>query len=326
MGLYYRHGMQCVDCGLVHACEARKPPFKRILYEKQSHPDNYTADWFLSSLVKNGDLQLQNLGDLIKGTLAITQRITVLVIFLLVFHFMHMQPNEDWLHRNKVTLLLTFIMCSIVAGYGSVLYFNKVSCIKPLPALQFLTFLIRLCLFAGGLLGLSPVLKTLTHSYSSDTIWFLTFVLCTLHVVMHEYGYLQNNDDATLFLTHFQGTLSLNAAIFASILLASRLSSSVEVFAFIFFSFALFVAFPFWSYYLRRYSIRGYIITTWALVLLAFFALREASRVLSLTFGGVVFFITFVCPAWLKSIQRYKEHWAGPWDYDTMGELASENL
>jgi len=324
----YRHGMKCMDCGLVHCCEMRKPPFKRILYEKQAHPDNYTDEWFLSSLVTNGDLQSQNLGEIIRGTLAITQRITILVIFLLVFHVMHLPPSEtEFLLRYKVQLLVFSMLLLIILGYCSVLYFNQVSCLRqPLPVVQFVLFsFTRLCLFGGGLLGLSPVLKTLTRSYSSDTIWFLTFVLCTVHVVMHEYSYLQNNA-AELFLTHFQGTISLNAAIFSSILLASRLSSSIEVFAFIFFSFAIFVGFPFWAYYLRRFSIRGYIVSTWALVILAFFALQQASRLLSLVFGGVVFFVTFVCPVWLKWSQRYKAHLAGPWDYDTLGELQSENL
>jgi len=321
-GRVLKHGVKCVDCGVTHWCEPSVAPFKRILYEKQTHPDNYTAEWFLSSLVTNGDLQNQHLGDLIRGTLAVTQRITILVIFLLVFHAMHTDPGTP--HRSTVLICCTLVLT--IMGYGSILYFNQAS--VPLEFTQLLVGLqssvARLCLFGGGLLGLSPVLKTLTRSYSSDTIWFLTFVLGTVHIAMHEYGYLQNN--TPLSLTHFQGTISLNAAIFSSVLLASRLSSSVEVFAFIFFSFAIFVGFPFFAFYLRRYSVRGHIICTWILVALAFIALHKASRLLALLFAGGVFFVTFVCPCWLKWIQRYKAHLAGPWDYDTLGELASENL
>ncbi len=50
----------------------------------------------------------------------------------------------------------------------------------------------RLLLFCGCLLGLSPVLKTLTHSYSSDTIWALTLFLTTVHLIVHDYQFIND--------------------------------------------------------------------------------------------------------------------------------------
>ena len=47
-------------------------------------------------------------------------------------------------------------------------------------------------LFAGSLLGLSPVLKTLTQSYSSDTIWALTITLSAIHLIFHDYQFIIN--------------------------------------------------------------------------------------------------------------------------------------
>lgn len=55
-------------------------------------------------------------------------------------------------------------------------------------------------------------------------------------------------------------------------------------------------------------------------------ALYSVSRLLSILFLGFVLFVTFVCPFWLKWIQRYKHKLQGPWDYDTEKELDYDNL
>ncbi len=99
--------------------------------------------------------------------------------------------------------------------------------------------LLKMLLLSGALLGLSPLLMTLTSSYSSDTIWALTFSLFVVHVVFHDYTKRDPVEAST-----FQSTISLNAAIFASVLLASRLNSAEPVFAFMLFSFLLFAGFP----------------------------------------------------------------------------------
>merc|ERR1712216_825771 len=91
-------------------------------------------------------------------------------------------------------------------------------------------------LVTGTLIALAPVMRTLTESYSDDTVTFLVMLLCSLHLVFHEYRI------ATLFTG--SGMFSLNAGIFASILLASRLPSDVYVFEFLCLSTELLVFFP----------------------------------------------------------------------------------
>jgi biotin transporter BioY len=49
----------------------------------------------------------------------------------------------------------------------------------------------------------------------------------------------------------FQGTISLNAGIFASLLLASRLGSNLAVFAFLLFAFEVFAGFPILAHHIR---------------------------------------------------------------------------
>lgn len=101
---------------------------------------------------------------------------------------------------------------------------------------------------------------TLTSAYSNDTIWALSFGMCATHVFLHDYTWVVPHRNTgypyrccpTLAVyrvgddpSRFAGTISLNAAVFASILLASRLRRSSDVFAFILFAFLMFAGFPF---------------------------------------------------------------------------------
>ena len=84
-----------------------------------------------------------------------------------------------------------------------------------------------LFVFAVILLTLSPVLRTLTASFSTDTVWALTITLSAFAVVSHDYTVARPGAPLSV-----RGTTSLNAAMFASVLVTSRLASTSEVFAF----------------------------------------------------------------------------------------------
>jgi hypothetical protein len=175
----------------------------------------------------------------------------------------------------------------------------------------------RIFVFCGVVHTLSPILKTLTQSFSDDTIFSLTGLFSTLHITLFDY------DGICATAPDFSGTTSLNAAIFSSVLLASRLSSSLHVFAFICFAFELFAGAPIVLAAVKRASNNGWVhwLGTLLLTCLALWALTTMSAVLSLTYVIVVILVTFVCPAGLKYYQRYKNEIQGPWDYDDRKEL-----
>jgi len=171
------------------------------------------------------------------------------------------------------------------------------------------------------------LLRTLTLAYSSDTIWALTFLLCAVHLACHDYTFVnaigwerldaeltsdgqhtQSSVPLTLAPLGLQDALSLNAGVFASLLLASRLPSSIEVFAFMLFAYEIFAGFPHVAHYVKRYSIRAHIVFTAMLCVLAFYALLLINKVVALVFLLSIFLITFVCPFWLKWVQRYKKY------------------
>ena len=122
---------------------------------------------------------------------------------------------------------------------------------------------------------LAAVLKTLTASYSSDTVHALAISGFALHLLACDYSYangiVRGSESSSLPLDTtkrpvFQGgTLSLTSAFFATTLLASRLDSNVTVYIFVSSSVVLFALYPAarhqvaintvdkkWGMYLRR--------------------------------------------------------------------------
>lgn len=90
--------------------------------------------------------------------------------------------------------------------------------------------------------GLSPVLSTLTSSFSSDSIYWSTGLLLVAH--LYSYSYCPIGDQEWAEAPAVQSPVSLNAAVFASVLLASRLPTPAYVFGFVNYAVLLFVLLP----------------------------------------------------------------------------------
>ncbi len=216
--------------------------WRKILYEPQPFPDNHTGDEFLATLVTNGNVSHWSVWSTMLESAGITQRISIVMLLVLVFVHLLAAADRGAEARREASMWLLFLAL-VLTLVGSSLQHHIASGSAYFSRARFHRFvqhnLLKMLLFSGALLGLSPVLMTLTSSYSSDTIWALTFSLFLIHIVFHDY----TNRDPVEAST-FQSTLSLNAAIFASVLLASRLNSAEPVFAFMLFAFCLFAGFP----------------------------------------------------------------------------------
>jgi phosphatidylinositol glycan class C protein len=93
-------------------------------------------------------------------------------------------------------------------------------------------------IFSLVLVGLTPILKNLTRDVSDDTIWAFSIIMFLANLLFHDYG--KNSTTHTMF----PDSLSINAAISASVLLASRLDSNIKVCLQMFSAVALFALFP----------------------------------------------------------------------------------
>lgn len=170
-----------------------------------------------------------------------------------------------------------------------------------------------------ALLGLSPILKSLTESTTSDSIWAMTCWLMCINIFFFDYSGGVG--------VKFPASLSTNAALMASTMLASRLPSTTHVFSLTLFSIEVFGLFPVFRRYLRYISWRGHLFLTFALVIGAGAGLGTALSAKSLWHGGwkraiagaVIWCVGSVvgmggCSWWLIGLQRYKNVVIGPWD------------
>ncbi|KAL9105641.1 MAG: hypothetical protein Q9227_009220 [Pyrenula ochraceoflavens] len=213
-----------------------------------------------------------------------------------------------------------------------------------------------------ALLGLSPILKSLTKSTAPDSVWALATWLIIMNIVFFDYGGLSNpkryssNTDASSGLgdmtaesptkplfpasmlntpalggnksaATFPASLSTNAALMASTVLASRLPSTTHVFSLTLFSIEVFGLFPVFRRHLRHVSWQGHLSLTIVLVVIASGGLgiivRQDHGGWAWLFRAVVgtligcFGTSFACGAcswWLIGMQRYKNVVIGPWD------------
>jgi phosphatidylinositol glycan class C protein len=201
------------------------------------------------------------------------------------------------------------------------------------------------------LLGLSPILKSLTRSTSSDSIWAMSFWLLAINIFFFDYsggpqrpppaaapaaaaGSSPQHHNRTLKRMPV-ASLSTNAALMASTVLASRLPSTGQVFSLTLFSIEVFGLFPVFRQYARHRSWRYHVILTVLLVLGAGggvgMVLGDAEGagkeggcwscwpwkrgLLGMVVGCLISAVAMGgCSWWLIGLQKYKNEIYGPWD------------
>lgn len=168
------------------------------------------------------------------------------------------------------------------------------------------------------ILALSPLLRTLTESTTSDSIAALSTALFLLGFTLADYRSVdcvkekQHNQTPQL-----RATLSLNASLCSSIVLASRLHSPIQAFSLILASIFLFAFLPHWA---RRHlpslpSRSGRpICYTLAVTALSSSLLASFSITAAIINIFTAAFFSLICPAWMRRAQRWKVGRRGPWD------------
>ena len=174
-------------------------------------------------------------------------------------------------------------------------------------------------LIHSTLLGLSPILKSLTRSTSSDSIWAMSFWLLVINIFFFDYSGGVG--------AKFPASLSTNAALMASTVLASRLPSTKQVFSLTLFSIEVFGLFPVFRRHVRHRSWRYHVALVIALVLgaglgvgMVFGESKDGqwpwkSGISWMVLGSfIAALVTGGSSYWLLQLQRYKLEIRGPWD------------
>lgn len=191
-----------------------------------------------------------------------------------------------------------------------------------------------------GLYNLSPLYQSLTASVSLDTIVAASTALVVIHLYLHGYNFTRGITET------IPGSISLGAAIAASILLSSRLSldgavpapprdklqagdtwlallmpslprslrGSNEVFAYLSFALELFVLSPYLRKNVKENAPRMHVAATLVMVTAALVAVQGFSSAAAVAITIAIVFLTFITPWLLITVEKSKTQINGPWD------------
>ncbi|XP_060534672.1 phosphatidylinositol N-acetylglucosaminyltransferase subunit C [Cylas formicarius] len=268
---------------------ATRKPWRKILYENQNYPDNYTdKNIFLRDLRKNIDFKEVSFWEAVFGANLLLQEFCTVVLFFIIYFYI----VNKW---TEPSVILNITSCLTLLGFLLYLLKFKGSIKQKLghDLRTVLTFVVFGQLF-------SPVLHTLTDTISTDTIYTLTFLMMLIHLIFFDYG---------VSAAIVSKSLSLSAAIFPSICLASRLSSASEAFILMTVATKAFVLFP-----ILRIEFHNSILISIILLVINTYLLFWISNLVTFLFIVAVILINVICPLLFVKYQKLKDNIYGPWD------------
>lgn len=264
----------------------KRQPWQKTLYGNVGYPDNYTDISFLKDLQRNKNVKIFKFNEAVSGATQLTQQISSCTLFLVLFYVMYadLVVPEIVLTFSTLVTLVGYLMFMFTQNQRSEMLKNDSKTVLSV-------------LIFGHLL--SPMLHTLTDSISTDTIFTITFFVMTIHVMFFDYS-------LPAFMV--SKAVSLNAAIFGSICLASRLPSSFHAFTLLVVAAQIFVLLPIlvraiWNPWLILIVVFGCSYTLW-LLSVTVMAMYILASVL----------VTLVCPGMFVYMQQFKNNIHGPWD------------
>ncbi|XP_037934370.1 phosphatidylinositol N-acetylglucosaminyltransferase subunit C [Teleopsis dalmanni] len=263
----------------------QRKPWRKNLYENTDYEDNYTDPSFLKDLRTNLNVRFFTFQEAICGITIVNNQISSITGFLIIFYI---------LNNDAAAPTTLFVPSVIATTIGYLLYRGKTLSVDMIieDSKTLLTVLLFGYIFA-------PLLHTLTEAISTDTIFITTTFVMMLNLVFYDYG---------LSVAMVSKAISVNAAIFGAICLASRLSTSYHAFVLLVEAAIIFVLYPM----LTTRCWRWYFFLP--IFLNCCYFLYYISKVIFYTYLIISLFINFICPSIFVTLQRYKNNIHGPWD------------
>lgn len=273
--------------------DSRKPkkPWVKNLYENREYEDSYTDASFLKDLKKNIHIEKFTMKQCVFGATKVSQEISFVTLFLVVFYYLY-----DNTVQPQTILFYSFAFTAL----GYLVYVGRdIFQLQKLGQIMEDSKTVGVVLLFGYIL--SPLLHTLTDSISTDTIFSNTFIILFFHLLLHDYG-------VDGFLV--SRTVSLNCGIFASICLASRLSTTHHAFVLLVISAEVFVLKPILVEKLWQ---------PWMLIPIVgvtVYFLNSISQLLLVVYLVILFSVNIICPLTFQKLndKKFKNLISGPWD------------
>ncbi|KAM6262483.1 phosphatidylinositol N-acetylglucosaminyltransferase subunit C [Porphyrio hochstetteri] len=283
--------------------------WQKVLYERQPFPDNYVDRRFLEELRKNVHARRYRYGAVVFQSGAVVQQLCSVCIFVVTWWYMDagVLSPQGLFGAALASSLLGYVLFDAVDGGAGRQESGRARWADLKSTL----------VFAAFTYGFSPVLKTLTESISTDTIYAMSALMLLGHLIFFDYG-----ANAAIV----SSTLSLNMAIFASVCLASRLPRSLHAFVMVTFAMQIFALWPMLQKKLKAQTPRCYVGVTVLFALAALAGLATVSSVGAVLFASLLLAISCLCPYCLIRLQLLKDNIHGPWDEAEIKEDLSRFL
>jgi len=269
----------------------RLKAWRKVLYENNGFPDNYTPkESFLAAIEKNKDLQVYSLSECFHGAAEVSKKLCTVVIFWCCYDYL----KSRMLHPNH---LLVFMLSFSLTIFGALLLLRKLNLEDVVG------------IFKTGVkfsvigYAMSPILYKLTDSISTDTIHSMASCSFLLHLLTSDYG-------MTAPIVSWQ--ISINAAIFSTVCLASRFDHHLMAFSLICLSVCCFLLIPILNP-LTPNSLACKSFPT----LISIFLLGATSNSLLFLFLVAIMTLQIACPVVFYNLQSAKQTIHGPWDEAT---------
>ncbi|KAH8245967.1 hypothetical protein KR026_001940 [Drosophila bipectinata] len=275
----------------------KRPPWVKNLYSNREYPDNYTDASFLKDLRTNLHVRIYTYPEALAGATVLSNQISCITGFLILFQL---------LLSDRVAPTTILVPSCAVTGIGYLCYRGRSLSLSLLGEDSKTLFTV---VFFGYLF--SPMLHTLTQAISTDTIYTMTFFVLLANLVFSDYG---------LDVAMVSKAISLNAAIFGAICLASRLLTSYHAFVLLVEAAVYFVLYPIMTE------------ASWSPVFMVPIfaaccsALYWISQPVLYLYASTIIFINFICPFIFVRLQQHKFNIHGPWDEAIVEENTDENL
>jgi phosphatidylinositol glycan class C protein len=285
-----------------------KVGWRRVLYEAQPYADNFVdKQKFLEHLELSSPVVTVPFFDMILAASTIAEEITAISLFLTIYKYIVL-PESDYM-----TLFVVDIM-ALLLGNGIHWIFDNGFITDLSSAFR------HLLVYGGYLRLIAPLLKSLTSSYSEDTIHACSLFFTAVHLLFQDYSFINSSTGK------FSGTLSLNAAMFTAVLLASRLDSLQKVSSFMLLAVILFCLLPHTIRLVKKNAVWVHIIMTAGLWGAVTYLLFKLDRTLLFAYEITVVFFSVICPFWMQFIgSKYKKSLRGPWDIAQVPETDKED-
>lgn len=333
-----------------HTDTLTKRSWRKVLYEKQNFADNYLdPDRFLDSFYIGTEQNNQSFYEsymvMLTNCSVIIHQITVVAIFLTAFKYI------IYFNLSYGTLLLLNVFCMVAGillyymftrkrgsfvnngGIDKSMYLNQLSDLET-RKLNIFESVRYVFVFGVSIRASSPIFQILTENFSGNTIYAIVIVLVVTHLVFYDYVSFfriktmshssdEMKDVSSLWSSgrtegiSTTGTLSLNAAMFTAIVLASRLQNVMVVALFCLLAVQFFFLLPdLTAVIVKSASIDYYLALTalmWALA--SALLLQFKTLTLFAVYQSIVIFLWVFCSLWLVYMQKhYRLRYRGPWE------------